>query len=330
MIRAGFVGLGAIANVHLTYLKGRDDVEIAALCDVNAELAQKRREEFGGEVFAGFGEMLEKVELDAVWLCTPPQVRRDPLVECARKGIPVFCEKPVERDARAGAEIAEALASLDAKVQVGYCYRSTPCVATLREAWADDTIHVVQSYYGCPMSLSDKVQTKSWLFDKEKSGGALIDQATHNLDLLRHLFGEVEEVHAAARNPVKAKKPGYTIEETIGLVLAFAKGPLVTHAHTWVADGWRNEIVMSGEKRFYRLQLNRREVTVEERPSGKRVIPKEGDLRLWDYENVRFLEIVKTGDWSTNPCDYADGLKTLELTLACDEAVERGKVELGK
>ena len=37
---------------------------------------------------------------------------------------------------------------------------------------------------------------------------------------------------------------------------------------------------------------------------------------------------MKSGDWGANPCGYADGLKTLELTLACDEAITRGMVRL--
>lgn len=324
MIRAGFIGTGGIAGVHLKYLKGRDDVEVAAVCDVKREAAEKRSGEFGGKIFTDFNEMLDKEKLDAVWLCTPPQVRREPLLACGRRGIPVFCEKPVERSTEAGREIARELARLDAKVQVGYCFRSIPAVARLREAFGDDPVHLVQSFYGCDVSLTRGLP--GWFYDKDLSGGALIDQATHNLDLLRYLLGEVEEVRAMARNPVTAKEPGYTIDETIALLLAFRDGPLASHLHTWVGEGWHTEIVFSGEKHLYRLDPGGQSLRIE--GGGKDEVVVKGKRALHDHQNERFLEMVGSGDWDANPCDYADGLKTLELTLACDEAITRGKVEL--
>lgn len=55
--------------------------------------ALKRQGEFGGEAFADFHEMLDRCAPDAVWLCTPPAIRREPLLACADRKIPVFCEE---------------------------------------------------------------------------------------------------------------------------------------------------------------------------------------------------------------------------------------------
>ena len=115
MIRAALIGTGGISGVHLTYLSSRDDVEIAALCDLKAENLDRRHKEFGGRAFSDLKEMLDSVELDAVWLCTPPRVRMEPLVACAAKGVPVFCEKPAELDEAAGEAIASELAERDAR-----------------------------------------------------------------------------------------------------------------------------------------------------------------------------------------------------------------------
>jgi predicted dehydrogenase len=165
-----------------------------------------------------------------------------------------------------------------------------------------------------------------WFYDREKSGGGLVDQATHNFDLLRYLFGEVREIHGAAINPFKKKVPGYTIDEVISLSLVFEKGLVCSHTHTWVGDRWRNEIGLSGAKRFYRLLLWNGQLIVE---NGKkqRALPAN-EKPLYEYENKVFLDMVKSGDWGRNPCDYADGVKTLELTLACVKASEGERVML--
>jgi predicted dehydrogenase len=317
MIKAGFIGTGGISGVHLRYLKTRKDVKIAALCDVNKENLTKRLGEFGGQGFSDFRKMLREVELDAVWICTPPQVRGEPLLACADLGIPVFCEKPVERSVQKAEKIAAELKRRKAHVQVGYVLRSMSAVRRLCKEMKDDKIHLVQSFYGCNVSLN--MGLKPWFYDKKISGGALVDQATHNLDLLRMLIGEVAEVRGLASNPVRRKKNGYTIDEVIGLSLLFEDGTVGSHVHTWVGDAWRNEIVMVGEKRTYRLNVFANTLTIDER--GKTRVSPPDKSPIHYNQNVMFLKMVKSGNWRDIPSDYADGLRTLKLTVECDKAI---------
>ncbi len=321
MLRIGLIGTGGISAVHLRYLKKREDVHIAALCDIVPEHLERRQREFGGTGYDDLHKMLAHEQLDAVWLCTPPQVRRAPLLDCARRGIPVMCEKPVERDAALAAQIADELDALGARVQIGYVLRCMPIVQELRAAWRDDHVHVVQSHYSCPMSIERTMP--AWFFDKALSGGALVDQATHNFDLLRYLLGDVVDTGGMAANPVQAKQPGYTIDETLALTLRFASGVLCTHVHSWVADAWRNEMVFGGEKRLYRLNIFAGTLRIEDK-DGARDVTQDG-ARMYEFENERFLNMVTSGDWSTNPCTYADGLRTLQLTLACDAALQHAE-----
>lgn len=315
MIRVACIGVGNISPVHLNYLRARKDVEIAALCDIQPETLERRLKEYGGAGFANFNVMLDSVQLDAVWLCTPPQVRREPLLACARRGIPVMSEKPVERDLAKAKAIARDLKKLNARVQVGYVFRSLPTLQRLREAMADDKIHVIQSFYGCGVSLD--MSLPAWFYEKALSGGALIDQATHNLDLLRLLMGEVAQVRGLASNPVKRKKGKYTIDEVLTLSFLFKSRAAGSHTHTWVGDAWRNEILLIGEKRLYRLHPGS-SLTIEE-GGTKHEYRESGSI--YHHENARFLEMVTSGDWSRNPSTYEDGVKTLALTLECDEAL---------
>jgi predicted dehydrogenase len=321
MIRVGLIGTGSISGVHLSYLKSRKDVEIAALCDIKPENLERRRREFGGEPFSDFRPMLEKTKLDAVYLCTPARVRREMLVACAKKGIPVFCEKPAGRDERAAARLARELKALKGRVMVGYVYRATPVIQKLRSAMADDVIDTLQSFYGCHLGGGH-----SWFTDKKFSGGTLVDQGTHNLDLMRYLFGEVKEVCGLAANPVQKKVPGYTIEEIIGVTLRFAGGPIASHLHSCLAERWRNEMALSGRKRFYRLKLTDGTLIVEE--GAKTWSFQQDRASIYSYEGEQFLKMVGSGDWSANICDFADAVASLRLTLACDRALEVERARL--
>ncbi|MCE9613808.1 MAG: Gfo/Idh/MocA family oxidoreductase [Lentisphaerae bacterium] len=315
-LRVALIGTGNISGAHLGYLKTRADVEIAGLCDIRPEVLEKKRAAFGGEGFADYREMLDRVKPDAVWLCTPPQVRVEPLRACAERGVPVFCEKPVERDPEPAAHIASELRQRQAHVQIGYVFRSMPIVQRLRAAMADDRVRLLQSFYACDASLS--MGLPKWFYDKTRSGGALVDQATHNLDLLRSLMGEVATIRGVASNPVHPKKDAYTIDETIALAFTFANGSIGSHTHSWVADTWRNEILLSGEKRLYRLDLARGTLTTEEGDEVRTF--RQNQAQMFFHENAAFLDMVRSGDWSKNPCDFNDGLATLRLTLACDDA----------
>lgn len=319
-IRVAFIGTGGISAVHLDACKAEPDTQIVGLCDVSAENLEKRRAVYGGETFTDAEAMLDAVQPDAVFLCTPPTVRRDPLLLCARRGIPVMCEKPAERSLADARAIVTELAELDAKVQVAYVFRPTPLVQRLRDLLADDRIHSFVSTY-----LSNMARTMTfpaWFYLKEKSGGGLVDQATHNFDLLRYLLGEVSAVQGCWHNPLHPKSDTFTCEEAIGITLKFAAGPVGTHLQSWVAAGWKNEIVLHGEKRHYyispmswlRVQTPGEPEQYFESPEGSKYV----------YEDRLFLQAVRSGDWSRNPSPYADAVNTLAVTHACDRAVETG------
>jgi len=321
MTRIALIGTGNISGVHLRFLKSRPDVQIVGLCDIKEQNLRRRQEEFGGKGYEKYLPMIDDLKPDAVWICTPPTVRREPLLACAERGIPVFCEKPVEKSAEGADAITADLARLGARVQIGYVFRSMPSVQRLRAEIATDRVHFVSSSYSCDVSLL--MNLPPWFYDKDQSGGALVDQGTHNFDLLRYLLGEVEELRGIARNPVRKKERGYTVDEAISISLAFASGAVGSHTHTWVGKGWRNEIVLGGEKRTYRLDPFKGNLIIEE-GAETRTFQQEARA-IHDFQNQVFLSMLASGDWSACPVDYADGARTLRLTLACNRSLsEKG------
>lgn len=315
-IRAGLIGTGGISRVHLEWMKSREDVVIAALCDIDPAALERRASVYGGARYAEYEAMLANEDLDAVWVCTPPLVRKGPLVICAEKGIPVFCEKPASVDESSASDISAALAAKSGRVMIGYPFRALPIVKTLRAALAEDRIHTVQSLYLCDVSLT--MGLRPWFYELEKSGGAMVDQATHVFDLLRTLMGEVVEVKAIGSNPVRRKADGYTIDEAIGLAMLYENGAVGTHTHSWVADTWRTEIMLSGEHRLYRLDLTSGSLTITE---AGRSTTHTYQGSLYTFENDYFAGMVTSGDWSANLCDYDDAARSLSLTLQCNRAL---------
>ena len=319
MIKVGFIGVGNISPAHLNFLKTRPDVKIQALCDIKPETLADKVSKYGGTPYIYFSEMLEKEKLDAVWICTPPQVRKEPLLLCAQKGIPVFCEKPAERNLDVALEISKELKKLNAKVQIGYVFRAMYIIQELKKLFKTDKICLLNSIYTSDMSLSRSMP--SWFFDKALSGGALIDQATHNLDLMRYLLGEVSSVCGYSQNPVTQKTNDYTVEETFSIGFKFKSGVLASHIHSWVSESWRDEMIILGTKRCYRLNLFAGKLVVEE-GGTKYTITQDNNKMYW-YQNEIFLNNVINKTWKNVPCKYEDAVKTLKLTLQCDKKVAK-------
>ncbi len=86
-LRAGFVGAGGIAPDHATALRLMGDVELAAVCDLQASRAKALAAEFGFAAVHGSVEsMLDSHQLDVVHVLTPPQHHTAPALQCLEAG----------------------------------------------------------------------------------------------------------------------------------------------------------------------------------------------------------------------------------------------------
>src|SRR5204862_8362881 len=121
-----------IAAEHAAILRRLEDVELAAVCDIDE--ARARELAGSGAAYTDWRELLERETPDAVFVCTPPMLHRDAVVEALARRIHVYLEKPIARgldDAKAIMQAAEESAAVRA---VGYQWRAVEALDDLREA----------------------------------------------------------------------------------------------------------------------------------------------------------------------------------------------------
>jgi predicted dehydrogenase len=92
-VRCAVVGLGMIGQEHAAVLAASPLADLLACCDIDTEAA--RRAPAGVPVTEHFGELLDLPELEAVFVCTPQETHRHVATRALRRGLFVFCEKPV-------------------------------------------------------------------------------------------------------------------------------------------------------------------------------------------------------------------------------------------
>ena len=95
-MKAGIIGLGAIAPMHIEALKERAE-EIVAVCDVEREkcAAVNRKYSLNARGYEDYKEMLEKEDLDVVHVCTPHYLHAEMTIAALKKNVNVICEKPL-------------------------------------------------------------------------------------------------------------------------------------------------------------------------------------------------------------------------------------------
>jgi predicted dehydrogenase len=326
-VRIGLIGAGGISGGHVEAFAKIEQARLVAVCDIDPGRAETRAKAAGAQVFTEYRDMLDKVQLDALWLCTTPNVRAEPIEMAISKKIPVFTEKPVADDLAVARATAEKIRKDGLPVMVGYVLRYMLITDRLKGYLKKDKINLVSSYYCCPMSLNyrDTGQVTKWFFNKKISGGAINDQATHIFDMLRYLMGEVVDIYSVGSNVVVPKDAEYTVEDSYAVAFKFQNGVPGTHCHTWGHQRWRSGITFYGEKGMYGINFMDGQLQVE-LADGETVTYKPQDNPMLN-EDLFFIQMVQNGDFGKLHSTFGDGVKTLEMTTRCLEVLN---LPLGK
>jgi predicted dehydrogenase len=224
--RIGFVGAGAVAQRHAATLGGFADVRVVAVADPEAERAAALAAGRGARAFGSVAEMLGAEELDALYVCVPPFAHGPPEDAALDAGLPFFVEKPLGVDLPGAERIAARVREQGTVTAVGYHWRYLDTVERAARVLAERPARLVLG------SWLDKVPPPAWWLRRDRSGGQVVEQTTHVLDVMRTLAGDVVEVHAMATRAERPDRPDADVADVSTGLLRFASGALGTVAST--------------------------------------------------------------------------------------------------
>lgn len=250
MIRFGICGCGGISHIHAECLNLLDKEGLAKLM-AGAEVHPARRqawsEKWGVPVFGSLTEMLRVAEIDAVVVTTPSGLHADHVIEAARAGKHVLCEKPLDiRLDRADAAIE---AAERAGVTLGGIYQQRFGPGPEKAKRAIDaghfgrivSVHCETPWYRAQSYYDQDTWRGTWALD----GGVLGNQSPHMIDRLLWLAGDVEEVlHAELRTGLERNIEAETVA---AVIVRFACGAVGTITGTTLAyAGMPQRVVICG------------------------------------------------------------------------------------
>jgi predicted dehydrogenase len=295
-LRIAMVGAGAMANqVHYPSLASFDDVEIAALCDLDAERLQATGKRYGiAQRHSDYRRMVEKVAPDAIYVIGPPHLMYDIWVWCLERGLNLFVEKPLGitlHQARALAYLADQHGCI---TQVDFQRRSCPLAVRLRDAClarGSITLAICEFY---------KCSPAPFLGARDH----MMDDTVHAIDTLRWACGgEVVVVRSACR------RLGTPDINLITAELVFDNGSLGLLTNNWTSG-----------RRVFRLQLHAPGVCAELEHEVGGVLYADGDTRGERFETrvVAGSDALHVyGGFSAKSRQFIDAIKTNTQPESC-------------
>ena len=234
-MKVGIVGCGRIATlVRLPLLEKIEEVEVVATADTNEERLRETLEKFHvDEGYTDYRRMLEKADVEAVYVCTPPETHFQIVIDSVNHGKHVFCEKPIATTVKEGLAIkkrVEAKGKHSSKRLVlmpAHNFIFTPCFAQALQFIKNGEIGTVQKIQGCAASNLMFYGAKTD-FRVHAKGGVIEDQLPHVIYLAHEAGGPLERIVS-----VEPLRRGHTVVDDVSVKAKLTSGVATNLSAKW-------------------------------------------------------------------------------------------------
>ncbi len=314
-VRLAFVGAGNIARRHLENALQIEDVKVVGVFDLDPSRAQSLAQKAHTQAFPSLDDLIREGKPDAAVICIPPYAHGEVDLKLIRAGIHLFVEKPVALSLDTACRIRDALNAGELVGAVGYHWRHWETTKEAKRLLMESEIVFAGGTW------QGGIYSPPWWRRRELSGGQMVEQATHIVDLVRHLVGEVRRVFSVTRRGVVKDFPDYNIDDAAVVAMECEGGiPVVVTATC--AIGFGSKIGLSITTREMSVEVGSGTLKVRQfRHSWERRAQNDPYLD----ELAEFVSAVKEGNPHAVLCPYEEGVKTLAVTLAATRSAELGQ-----
>ena len=190
----GIIGLGRVAQVHLSAYRALPNVQVVGGYDVDGERRGDVAKRYGIRIYSHIESLLEEPSIQALCVLTPPCARPEVVEACAQAGRHVLCEKPLALSPEDAQRMLDACAQHRVQLFYGASYRFLPAVRRARELIASNAIGrvlmVSEAVLGGHGASAWERLPASHYPDKGPGGSAmgLVDHGIHLVDAFSWLI----------------------------------------------------------------------------------------------------------------------------------------------
>jgi scyllo-inositol 2-dehydrogenase (NAD+) len=194
-INVGLVGLGRLGRVYASYLANRvPNANLVAVADWHPAVAETYAKETGiSRWYNTHTDLLADADVDAVAVLTTTKSHKEVVIDAAKAGKAIFCEKPIAMSVEDAQEILTEVKNAGVFFQPAFQRRFDPGYVEAKKRIEDGTI-------GTPVVITstsrDPYRPSLEFCDPKVSGGLIADMGIHDFDLARWYMGEIKSVYA--------------------------------------------------------------------------------------------------------------------------------------
>ena len=183
-MKFGIIGAGRIGKIHGGNVAARRDCQVSFVADADPAAASALAAATGGKP-ASVEEILGSAGIDAVAICSPTDTHAELIERAARARKAIFCEKPIDLDAKRIRACLEVVKETNATLMIGFNRRFDTNFAALQKRVAEGAIGSLEIV--CITSRDPAPPPVAYI---ARSGGLFRDMMIHDFDMARFLLGE--------------------------------------------------------------------------------------------------------------------------------------------
>lgn len=200
MIKVGLIGAGFMGGMHAACYQALEDIDvkIIAVADLREEKANIVADKTGATIYTTGLELIENADVDIIDICLPTHLHTVHAVAAMKKNRAVFVEKPVCGTLEDAELLLKTEAETKAPIMVGQCIRLWSEYKWLKEIIDNKIYGKVQSGVFKRVSSAPTWAWNNWLHNIQQGGTVALDMHVHDVDYIRYILGEPDEVTATA------------------------------------------------------------------------------------------------------------------------------------
>ncbi|OAQ59360.1 quinate utilization oxidoreductase protein [Pochonia chlamydosporia 170] len=271
------IGAGIIGPRHAMTIVNNHEAKLVAIIDPSPA-GQTLAVKLGVNYFTTVDKLLNSSErVDAAVICTPNHTHVSIAKQLASHNVHVIIEKPISSNVDSGRDLVSSLSSAASKVLVGHHRRFNPYIMKTKDVLATGKLGKIMAINGiwALHKPIDYFQSPAeWR--QSETGGAILINMIHEIDLLHYLIGPIVRVHAEG---IPAQR-GYTADEGAAMTLKFKTGAVGTFLlsdyapspYNFESGSGENPLIPKAGQDFYRIFGT----------EGCLSVP---DMALWSYSD---------------------------------------------
>jgi predicted dehydrogenase len=312
-LQVAVLGCGGIGAKHAAAAAALgEQMRLIACCGRNELTVAEFARKFGLIGYTDFERMLKEQRLDLLIVALPPYAHCDQVETAAAAGIHLLVEKPIALDMSRAESMVRAAQKAGIVAACGFMYRFGDAVRrweAAAEAGETGRTGLFVGQFHCNSLHVD------WWRERAKSGGQMVEQLIHIIDLARHQVGEPQTVYARASNFFHRDIERYDSDDTSGIVLGYNDGRLaVLNATNGAQPGrWEKSWQLVAERMTGQFSGWNAAVLSHTKP-GRAAERIDTDTDVFIEQLADVARAISTGRAPTVPLD--DGARTLRIALA--------------